>query len=124
MEVRPDSIVATGRVDYPNQINNAMCFPFLFRGTLDVRASEINETMKLACANALAELARLPIPVRAAFAENKDFTFGPKYFVPTLFDPRIFKTVSMAAAKAACDSGVAQKPITDWGAYAQQLDAL
>lgn len=126
MEVRSDAIVATGRSDFPNQINNVMCFPFLFRGALDVRASEINEEMKVACADALAALARLPVPdsVRAAFPDDKDFTFGPKYLVPTPFDPRLLQVVSTAAAKAACDSGVARKPITDWDAYGKQLDAL
>lgn len=125
-EVRSDAIVATGRSDFPNQINNVMCFPFLFRGALDVRASEINEAMKIACADAIAELARQPVPdqVKAAFPADKDFTFGPNYLVPTPFDNRLLKTVSIAAAKAACDSGVARKPITDWDAYAAQLEAL
>ena len=88
--------------------------------------SEINEEMKVACADALAALARLPVPdsVRAAFPDDKDFTFGPKYLVPTPFDPRLLQVVSTAAAKAACDSGVARKPITDWDAYGKQLDAL
>jgi len=126
LSVRSDSIVATGRSDYPNQINNVMCFPFLFRGALDVRATEINEPMKIAVAYALADLAREPVPdvVRTSYPPEKDFTFGPHYLVPTPFDPRLLKTVSMAAAKAACDSGVATRPITDWNAYLKQLDEL
>jgi len=125
-EVRPDSIIATGRSDFANQINNVMCFPFLFRGALDVRASEINEEMKMAAAVALAELTEQPVPdqVKSAFPGDKDFTFGPEYIVPTPFDPRLLKAVAVATAKAACESGVAKQPITDWAAYEQRLDNL
>jgi len=125
-QVRPDSIVATGRSDFANQINNVMCFPFLFRGALDVRASEINEEMKMAAAIALAELTEKPVPaeVKSAFPADKDFTFGPNYIVPTPFDPRLLKCVAMATAKAACSSGVARRPIEDWAAYEASLDKL
>jgi len=125
-EVRPDCIVATGRSDYANQINNVMCFPFLFRGALDVRATEINEEMKMAAAVALAKLTEEPVPqeVRAAFPSDKDFTFGKNYIVPTPFDPRLMKAVAIATAKAACSSGVAQKPITDWDAYERRLASM
>jgi len=125
-QVRPDSIVATGRSDFANQINNVMCFPFLFRGALDVRASEINEEMKMAAAVALAELTEQPVPaaVKSAFPADKDFTFGPNYIVPTPFDPRLLKCVAMATAKAACSSGVARRPIEDWAAYEASLDKL
>lgn len=125
-QVRPDSIVATGRSDFANQINNVMCFPFLFRGALDVRASEINEEMKMAAAVALAELTEKEVPdtVRSAFPADKDFSFGPNYIVPTPFDPRLLKSVAIATAKAAVSSGVAQRPIDDWKAYADSLDEL
>jgi len=125
-QVRPDSIVATGRSDFANQINNVMCFPFLFRGALDVRASEINEEMKMAAAIGLAELTEQPVPaeVKSAFPADKDFTFGPNYIVPTPFDPRLLKCVAMATAKAACSSGVARRPIEDWAAYEASLDKL
>lgn len=107
-EVVPDAIIATGRSDYPNQINNVMCFPFLFRGTLDTRSSVINEPMKLACANALAELARLPVPPEVSRAyEGQKFQFGPDYIIPTPFDPRLIYTIPIAVAKAAMDTGVA-----------------
>lgn len=107
--VRPDAIVATGRSDYPNQINNVMCFPFLFRGTLDTRASEINEEMKMAAALALAELARTDVPDEVARAYNgKRFSFGNEYIIPTPFDPRLIFRVSEAVAKAAISSGVAK----------------
>jgi len=125
-QVRPDSIVATGRSDFANQINNVMCFPFLFRGALDVRASEINEEMKMAAAIALAELTEKEVPteVKSAFPADKDFTFGPNYIVPTPFDPRLLKCVAVATAKAACESGVAKRPIEDWTAYEATLDKL
>jgi len=123
--VRSDAIVATGRSDFPNQINNVMCFPFLFRGALDVRASEINEEMKMAVAVALADLAREPVPeqVRAAFPDRKTFEFGPEYVVPTPFDPRLLRVVATATAKAACKSGVAKKPISDWDSYSNSLQS-
>ena len=108
-EVVPDAIIATGRSDYPNQINNVMCFPFLFRGTLDTRSKTINEEMKLACANALAELARLPVPPEVSRAyEGQKFQFGPDYIIPTPFDPRLIYTIPIAVAKAAMDTGIAQ----------------
>ena len=106
--VREDAIIATGRSDYPNQINNVMCFPFLFRGTLDTRAREINEQMKMAAALALADLARQPVPNEVARAyEGKRFSFGPDYIIPTPFDPRLIYVVSEAVAKAAISSGAA-----------------
>jgi len=106
---RPDAIIATGRSDYPNQVNNVMCFPFLFRGTLDTRATTINEEMKMATALALAELAREPVPAEVSRAYNgKKFEFGPEYIMPTPFDPRLIQRLPMAVAKAAMKSGVAQ----------------
>lgn len=120
-KVRPDAIIATGRSDFPNQINNVMCFPFLFRGTLDTRTKEINEPMKLAAAKALAMLAREPVPkeVQRAYA-GTEFTFGPDYIMPTPFDPRLIDVVPRAVAQAAMDSGVAKVKITDWNAYHYQ----
>lgn len=114
----PDAIVATGRSDYPNQINNCMCFPFLFRGTLDVGARTINEEMKMAAALALAELAREPVPKEVERAYNgRKFEFGVDYIVPTPFDSRLLFTIPKAVAKAAMESGVATKTITDWNEY-------
>jgi len=116
--VREDAIVATGRSDYPNQINNVMCFPFLFRGALDTRAREINEPMKMAAALALAELAREPVPNEVARAyEGKRFSFGRDYIMPTPFDPRLIYVVSEAVAKAAISSGSATQTIEDWTEY-------
>lgn len=116
--IRADAIIATGRSDYPNQINNVMCFPFLFRGTLDTRASTINEEMKMAAALALSELAREDVPDEVARAyEGKRFTFGPDYIIPTPFDPRLIYVVSEAVAKAAIRSGVAKINIEDWVEY-------
>ena len=114
----PDVIIATGRSDYPNQINNCMCFPFLFRGTLDVGAKCINEEMKMAAALALAELAREPVPkeVERAYG-GKKFEFGKDYIVPTPFDPRLLFRIPKAVAIAAMESGVASKEITDWEEY-------
>ena len=112
--VRPDIIVGTGRSDYPNQINNVLCFPFLFRGTLDVRATAINTEMKLAAMNALRELAQEPVPeevVKASLVDHLEF--GPEYVIPKPMDPRLLKKVSRAVAKAAVDSGVAQIPLPD-----------
>ena len=114
-KIRPDCIIATGRSDYPNQINNVMCFPFLFRATLDVRAKQINEEMKMAAAMALAQLAKKPVPdsVKEAIP-GRDFTFGPEYIIPTPFDPRLIFDLPIAVAKAAMDSGIAKNPITDF----------
>jgi len=123
-EVRDDAIVATGRSDYPNQVNNVLGFPFIFRGALDVRARTINEEMKLAAARALADLARQDVPeeVAAAYSGRK-LRYGREYIIPVPFDPRLISTVPPAVAKAAIDSGVARKPITDMPAYRKQLAA-
>src|SRR6195952_601366 len=112
--VRSDAIVATGRSDYPNQVNNVLCFPYLFRGALDVRATTINEAMKLAAANALAALAREQVPDEVAAAYGgKSPTFGPEYIIPAPFAPRLIERIPAAVAKAAMDSGVAKKPFFD-----------
>ncbi len=125
LEARPDVIMATGRSDYPNQVNNVLCFPFLFRGALDVRATAINEEMKLAAAYALAELARQSVPAEVAAAYgNEQFSFGPEYIIPKPFDSRVLAIVSHAVAQSACDTGVAQVPISDWDAYRIQLESL
>ncbi|HOB13802.1 MAG TPA: NADP-dependent malic enzyme [Novosphingobium sp.] len=121
--VRPDAIVATGRSDYPNQVNNVLGFPFIFRGALDVHATSINEEMKIAAANAIAELARETVPEEVAAAYGKKHQFGPEYIIPAPFDPRLMEVVSSAVAKAAMDTGVAQKPITDFDAYRTSLKA-
>lgn len=115
---RDDVIMATGRSDYPNQVNNVMCFPFLFRGALDVRASCINEEMKMAAALALAALAKEPVPkeVESAY-EGRHMSYGREYIVPTPFDPRLLYVMSEAVAKSAMSSGVAKQPITDWVDY-------
>jgi len=125
--VRTDAIVATGRSDYPNQINNVLAFPYLFRGALDVRARQINMEMKIACARALAQLAREDVPDEVAAAyHGAQLKFGPKYIIPTPFDPRLISYVPPFIAQAAMDSGVARKPIEDLDAYraslAQRLD--
>ena len=120
---RPDCIVATGRSDYPNQVNNVLGFPFIFRGALDVRATTINEEMKIAAARAIAELAREPVPEEVAAAYGQNHTFGLDYIIPAPFDPRLMEVVSSAVAKAAMDSGVAQRPIEDFDAYRTQLKA-
>ena len=121
---RPDAIVATGRSDYPNQVNNVLGFPFIFRGALDVRATRINEEMKVAAAYAIAELAREQVPEEVAAAYGGQApTFGVDYIIPAPFDPRLMDVVSAAVAKAAMDSGVAQKPIEDLDAYRQSLKA-
>ncbi len=119
--VRPDAIVATGRSDYPNQVNNVLGFPFIFRGALDVQATAINEEMKIAAAQAIAELARQPVPEEVAAAYGKRHQFGRDYIIPAPFDPRLMEVVSSAVAKAAMDSGVAQAPIADFDAYRHQL---
>jgi len=120
--VRKDLIMATGRSDFPNQVNNVLGFPFIFRGALDVRASEINDEMKLAAAKALACLAKKPVPDIVNLAYNeKSMSFGPEYIIPKPVDPRLITTISMAVAKAAMESGVATKPILNWDAYESQL---
>jgi malate dehydrogenase (oxaloacetate-decarboxylating)(NADP+) len=122
-EVRDDIIMATGRSDYPNQVNNVLGFPFIFRGALDVRATRINEEMKLAAVNALAELAKSPVPDIVNMAYNeKTIVFGPTYIIPKPLDPRLLSTVAPAVAKAAIDSGVAQIKIDNWEAYAIELN--
>lgn len=119
---REDVIVATGRSDYPNQVNNALGFPFIFRGALDVRAREINEAMKLAAVYALAELAKKPVPEMVNMAYNKkNISFGKDYIIPKLIDQRLITAVSPAVARAAIESGVARKIITDWEAYDNEL---
>ncbi|WP_137864168.1 MULTISPECIES: NADP-dependent malic enzyme [unclassified Sphingomonas] len=120
---RPDAIIATGRSDYPNQVNNVLGFPFIFRGALDVRATTINDAMKIAAATALAELARQQVPEEVAAAYGVQHSFGPDYIIPAPFDPRLMELVPAAVAQAAMDSGVATKPITDMAAYRQQLRA-
>ena len=121
--VRPDAIIATGRSDYPNQVNNVLGFPFIFRGALDVRATAINEEMKIAAAEAIAALARERVPEEVAVAYGVQHHFGRDYIIPAPFDPRLMETVSSAVAKAAMDSGVAQKPIADLDAYRMSLRA-
>ena len=125
MASRPDVLMSTGRSDYPNQINNVIGFPYIFRGALDVHARAINEEMKLAAVYAIADLAKQPVPdvVNDVYHVN-DLTFGPKYFIPKPVDPRLITEVSAAIAKAAMDSGVARTPITDWEAYKQHLRQL
>lgn len=120
---RDDIIIATGRSDYPNQVNNVLGFPYIFRGALDVRASEINEAMKMAAVYALAQLAKEPVPdiVNKAYG-NKTLSFGREYLIPKPLDPRLITTLSPAIAKAAMDSGVAKIHITDWGAYRESLE--
>ena len=121
--VRPDAIVATGRSDYPNQVNNVLGFPFIFRGALDVSATAINEEMKIAAAKAIAELAREQVHEDVAAAYGEAQQFGRDYIIPAPFDPRLMEVVSMAVAKAAMDSGVATRPIEDFQAYRDQLKA-
>ncbi|MBA3879421.1 MAG: NADP-dependent malic enzyme [Sphingobium sp.] len=120
---RPDAIVATGRSDYPNQVNNVLGFPFIFRGALDVRATGITEEMKIAAAKALAELARQQVPEEVALAYGVKHSFGPDYIIPAPFDPRLMEIVPAAVAQAAMDSGVATRPIADMDAYRQSLKA-
>ncbi len=120
---RKDVIMATGRSDYPNQVNNVLGFPYIFRGALDVRATQINEAMKLAAVKALAELAQTPVPDIVNLAYNaKTITFGPDYIIPKPLDPRLLATVAPAVAKAAIESGVAQKPIHNWEGYVNDLN--
>jgi malate dehydrogenase (oxaloacetate-decarboxylating)(NADP+) len=123
-EIRSDAIVATGRSDYPNQVNNVLGFPYIFRGALDVRARAINDEMKIAAAKALAELARQDVPdeVAAAYAGRR-LKYGPEYIIPAPFDPRLIAAIPSAVAKAAMDTGVARRPITDMEEYHRQLSA-
>jgi malate dehydrogenase (oxaloacetate-decarboxylating)(NADP+) len=121
-EVRNDIIMATGRSDYPNQVNNVLGFPFIFRGALDVRSKVINEEMKIAAVKALAELAKEKVPESVIKAYgDKTFSFGPEYIIPKPFDPRVLWKVAPAVAKAAVETGVARKPITDWQKYVEEL---
>ena len=121
---RPDAIIATGRSDYPNQVNNVLCFPFIFRGALDVHATAINEEMKIAAAYAIADLARQQVPEEVAAAYGgRASSFGPEYIIPSPFDPRLMEIVPAAVAKAAMDTGVAQRPIEDLGDYRTRLRA-
>lgn len=120
--VRKDIIMATGRSDYPNQVNNVLGFPFIFRGALDVGASKINEEMKIAAARALAKLAKEKVPLSVCQAyQLKELSFGPDYIIPKPLDPRVLLYVAPAVAKAAMDSGVATRPLTDFGAYRQRM---
>ncbi|HTQ08545.1 MAG TPA: NADP-dependent malic enzyme [Fimbriimonadaceae bacterium] len=122
---RPDAIIATGRSDYPNQVNNVLGFPFIFRGALDVRATAINENMKIAAAKALAELTKQPVTEEVSMAYGgQHFEFGPDYIIPKPFDPRVLHWEALAVAKAACESGVARAPITDWEAYRSRLESM
>ena len=125
MEARPDTLMSTGRTDYPNQINNVIGFPYIFRGALDVHATAINEEMKLAAVNAIADLAKLPVPdvVNDVYKVN-NLTFGRDYFIPKPVDPRLITEVSSAVAKAAIESGVARKKIEDWDEYKDSLSVL
>lgn len=119
---RPDALIATGRSDYPNQVNNLIGFPYIFRGALDVRASAINDEMKLAAAKALSSLAREPVPDAVLTAyEDRKIEYGLEYIIPSIFDPRLIHTIPPAVAKAAMESGVAQAPIRDMDAYEQAL---
>ncbi|MAA99026.1 MAG: NADP-dependent malic enzyme [Stappia sp.] len=122
--IRDDAIVATGRSDYPNQVNNVLGFPYIFRGALDVQATEINDAMKIACARALAELAREEVPdeVAAAYRGSRP-KFGPEYIIPVPFDPRLISTIPPAVAQAAMETGVARRPIVDMDRYREQLSA-
>ncbi len=121
-EARPDAIMATGRSDYPNQVNNVSGFPYIFRGALDTHATEINEAMKHAAVNALASLAKEPVPEEVLKeADREELHFGPDYIIPIALDPRLLERVSVAVAKAAMESGVARTPVTDWDDYREYL---
>lgn len=124
MSARPDIIMATGRSDHPNQVNNVLGFPFIFRGALDVRATQINEAMKLAAAYSIAQLAKEPVPddVNLAY-DTRNLSFGPTYIIPKPIDSRLISTVAPAVAKAAMESGVARKSITDWDMYRMELNS-
>jgi malate dehydrogenase (oxaloacetate-decarboxylating)(NADP+) len=122
LEARPDCIIATGRSDYPNQVNNVLCFPYIFRGALDCGATKITEEMKLACVRQIADLAKADISEEVANAyAGKELVFGPNYIIPTPFDSRLIMRIAPAVAQAAADSGVATRPITDMDGYRQQL---
>ncbi len=122
-EVAPDAIIATGRSDFPNQVNNVLCFPFIFRGALDVGATEINDEMQIACVDGIAEMARATTSAEAAAAyKGEQLTFGPDYLIPKPFDPRLVGVVSSSVAKAAMASGVAKRPIADIETYKEQLN--
>ena len=124
-KARADVVIATGRSDYPNQVNNVLCFPFLFRGALDVGATEINEPMKIACVNALANLARQGTShVVASAYQGQSLTFGPEYLIPKPFDQRLILEIAPAVARAAMDSGVAQQPIEDFSVYKNKLNSF
>ncbi|MBI2102667.1 malic enzyme [Candidatus Woesearchaeota archaeon] len=120
----PDCIMATGRSDYPNQVNNVLCFPFLFRAALDVRATKITTKMKLAAVHALAALAHRKVPAEVIKAYGKNFSFGSEYIIPKPFDPRVLSVVAPAVAKAAMEEGVAQRPIADLNTYTKELKKL
>ena len=120
-EIRPNAIIATGRSDYPNQVNNVLCFPFIFRGALDVGATTINEEMKIACVKALADLTMVETTQEVFKAYGESNTFGPDYIIPKPFDPRLISQVAPAVAKAAMDSGVATRPIEDFNEYKRSL---
>ncbi|MDX1555733.1 MAG: NADP-dependent malic enzyme, partial [Xanthomonadales bacterium] len=119
-KVRPDAIIATGRSDYPNQVNNVLCFPYIFRGALDVGANVINDEMKMACVHALAELTRKEVHVAGAMGDE-DLVFGPEYIIPKPFDPRLLVQLAPAVAKAAMESGAATRPIEDMSGYIESL---
>lgn len=122
LAAREDIIIATGRSDYPNQVNNVLGFPYIFRGALDVRATQINEAMKLAAVRAIAELAKDPVPEIVNLAYNqKNIVFGKDYIIPKPLDPRLITTVAPAVARAAIESGVAQAPIANWNHYVENL---
>ncbi|MEM1396202.1 MAG: phosphate acyltransferase, partial [Pseudomonadota bacterium] len=121
--IRDDAIIATGRSDYPNQVNNVLGFPYIFRGALDARARTINDEMKVACAEALAKLAREDVPDEVASAYGRRLRYGPGYIIPTPFDPRLISEIPPAVAKAAADTGVARKPVADMQAYSEKLAA-
>ena len=121
--VAPDAIIATGRSDFPNQVNNVLCFPFIFRGALDAGATEINDRMQIACIEGIADLARQTTSAEAArIYKGEQLTFGADYLIPKPFDPRLSAVVSSAVAKAAQDTGVASRPIADIEAYKQKLN--
>jgi len=120
-KTRNDVIMGTGRSDYPNQVNNVLGFPFIFRGAMDVRSRRISEGMKMAAAKALAKLAKKPVPDEVRQAYGRDFEFGPEYVVPKPFDPRVIEWEAVAVAKAACAESLAAKPIEDWDSYAASL---
>jgi malate dehydrogenase (oxaloacetate-decarboxylating)(NADP+) len=123
LSVRPDAIIATGRSDFPNQVNNVLCFPFIFRGALDVGASEINDEMKIACVNGIAQLARATSSAEAAEAyRGEKMSFGRDYLIPKPFDPRLMGVIASTVAKAAIESGVATRPIEDFASYRESLD--